>query len=263
MQPNTSQWPPKSPPRRPRYVPPGLTIKDLIQDHTSGENKWAYINARDLTTEFLPTAYITWGPKFQGATQQAPALPPKYTLDRDAEEASWEDKWKARVESYWSTHPYRCQSCDKDGGQRHNDVLKGEVQVRGLIPFAERKSYPGTEKNEDLAALCWGCWNEARYISNQTGDPLADVVHRFTFRNQATTTRRQRLIAKQRRHREYIRARRAQWKAELEEHQKRWREVGITIPREFHSKYRDLPMLPARRYNEPDPDHFENPGCRG
>lgn len=171
---------------------------------------------------------------------------PKYELQRDAEGSSYDDKWKARVQRYWWTHPYRCQACGLDGGSRPDNHWEGSVLVYRLDPYWERRAL-GDENDDTLASLCRPCQQELRYISNNTGEPMIDVVQRFTFRHQAAISRRQHLISKQAQERRHRRARKQEYDEKLAQHIERSKTEGIPIPREFVYEYADVYRPPSNR----------------
>lgn len=161
---------------------------------------------------------------------------PKYELQRDAKESSDGDKWKARVNRYWWDHPYRCQTCGQDGGQRPEKPWRGSVLCWRLDPFEGRRA-PGDEKDDTLAALCKPCHQEFRYISNNTGEPMTEVVERFAIRHQAAESRRRHTITQQRREREHKRAREQEWRDEMAQRL----EAGLPLgDPEYRAKYADV-----------------------
>lgn len=160
---------------------------------------------------------------------------PGYRLQRDAKESSDDAKCKARVQRYWWNHPYRCQACGLDGGQRPDNIWEGSVLVYRLDPFSGRRA-PGDENDDTLASLCRPCHQELQYISNNTGEPMVDVVARFTFRQRAANSRRRHLISRQAQERRHRRARKQQWRDRLEQ----YKAQGIPVPREFITEYADV-----------------------
>lgn len=161
---------------------------------------------------------------------------PTYELNRDAEESSDGVKWRARVQRYWWDHPYHCQACGLEGGQRPDNTWEGSVLVWRLDPLSERRA-PGDERDDTLATLCRPCHQELGYISNHTGEPMVDVVERFTFHHQAAISRRQRLIAKQHEQREHLRVRKQEWRDEMAQRLKAGLSLGDP---EFRAKYADV-----------------------
>ena len=160
----------------------------------------------------------------------------KPSKDQSPAPAPIETRWSAKVDSYFSTYPYRCQACGLDGEQRPEGTNTGPIKVYRL----EEGYYPGDEPNHTLVALCASCNTEMRYISRQTEEPFEDVVARFTFRQRAATSRRRHLISKQAQERRHKRARTQEYKEKLAGHIERYKTEGIPIPREFVYEYADV-----------------------
>lgn len=149
------------------------------------------------------------------------------------------ERWTARVESYWSTYPYRCSICWTKGGQRPKNPNRGYVRLYRLDQWILPD---GSESFDDLAALCKPCHSETLEHSRSAGTTWLSEVARYEYRHKRERARRRRTITQQAQQRAHLRARRAERDAEWAEHIRRWDEEGISIPwPEMHAKYSDIP----------------------
>ena len=188
-----------------------------------------YIDAEKGITVFHDNTVEKWG----------------LILSKDEEDdtpSTDRQRWVARVESYFSTYPYRCCLCGVRGKSRPRNPSTGFIR---LFHLDQSAFLDGSERDEDLAPICKPCRLEVYYLleTDPWGfDSFRGAVSYLRYRavsmkarRHATLTRRDEALAT-------IRVRRAERDAEWAEAWRLWKEEGISIPwSELHAKYSDIP----------------------
>lgn len=150
----------------------------------------------------------------------------------EVQSATYEIKWSARVDSFFSAHPYRCQVCSLDGEQRPEGANTGPIRLYRLSDSWA----PGDEPDDSLASLCKHCARETRFFTNTSGEPWLVVVQRFTLRHKRSQRRRRDTITKQIQERQHRRVRKQEWRGKLDQ----FKAEGVPVPREFFREYADV-----------------------
>lgn len=186
-----------------------------------------------------------------GTVEKWGFIPPK---DEDDPTPSTDrQRWVARVESYFSTYPYRCCLCGVRGKSRPKNPSTGFIRLYRLDEIAY---CDGTEPDEDLAPICKPCRSEVAYlleVDPWTFDSFRGGVTYLRYRavsmkarRHATLTRRDEALAT-------IRVRRAERDAEWAEALRLWREEGVSVPwSDLHAKYKDIPK-PGSMFHQSGP----------
>lgn len=160
------------------------------------------------------------------------------TFDPQARPSSPQVKQAARFRAYWSTHPYECQVCgiNRDAaGYLQVPINPHEGKIR--LYLATGDFNPGEEPDDELLALCDSCCRETSELADQPGAPAWGLlVLRLQGKRKRQLRQRSDLIAEQRRERENLRARKQEWRAEID----RRKEAGEILDAEFRSEYADV-----------------------